>query len=293
MILLTGTSGFIGKKLLNVLLREYGKENILALTSSPIKECRYLLHNNFNFDEDFFLESGFDNIDTIIHAGAFTPKNGRESNNVDKSNSNITNTTRLINAKLPNLKKFIFLSTLDVYAPTSIISENSIIDPISLYGQSKLYCEKIIRNWAKTNNYIYQLLRIGHTYGPGEELYEKIIPITFKNIIESKPVQLFGNGNEVRSFIYISDVTSAISKAIHLKSSNVINIVGNEQISISNLITKIITITGKDVEIIKVKNKTIGRDLIFDNQKMKAILFLPKTLLDEGLKNEWDYMKHL
>ena len=135
MILVTGTSGFIGKKLLDVLLREYGKENILALTSKPIKECRYLLHNNYNFDEDFFLESGFDNIDTIIHAGAFTPKNGRESNNVDKSNSNITNTTRLINAKLPNLKKFIFLSTLDVYAPTSIISENSIIDPISLYGQ--------------------------------------------------------------------------------------------------------------------------------------------------------------
>jgi len=122
MILLTGASGFIGKHLLPALITEFGYDNIVALTSAPVKECNYLLHDNYDFSDDHFIKTKFGNsIQTIIHAGAFTPKNGKQANDCEKCNSNIFNTGKLLSATLPNLKKIIYLSTLDVYGPDKII----------------------------------------------------------------------------------------------------------------------------------------------------------------------------
>jgi nucleoside-diphosphate-sugar epimerase len=294
MILLTGSSGFIGKHLLKSLIKKYGKENILVLTSKPIDDCTYLLHNNYNFGKDFFIESGYSNIDTIIHAGAFTPKSSKEGNNILKSNSNIKNTTQIITSDLPQLKKFIFLSTLDVYGADIPIREDSLLAPISLYGQSKLYCEELLKVWANQNNIIYQTLRIGHVYGPGEEEYKKIIPITINNIFQSQPVNIYGEGKEIRSFIYIFDVVEAILNSILLDTSiGIINIVGHEQININDLIQKIVLISEKTTEIKRIETNSSGRDIVFDNKKMKEILLNPKTTLDEGLKQEIDYFKSL
>ena len=109
MILLTGTSGFIGKKLLTSLVSEYGADHILALTSKPTDECQYLLHQDYAIDRDYLSNSGFSGIKTIIHAGAFTPKNAGESNDLFSCASNINSTLKLLQLELPNLKKVIFL----------------------------------------------------------------------------------------------------------------------------------------------------------------------------------------
>ena len=294
MILVTGTSGFIGKHLLKSLIKKYGKENILALTSKPIDDCNYLLHNNYNFDKNFFINSGYSHIHTIIHAGAYTPKTSKDANNIVKCNSNLNNTTQIILSNLPQLKKFIFLSTIDVYGFENPIKEDSLLAPISLYGQSKLYCEELLKAWASQNNIIYQILRVGHVYGPGEEMYKKIIPITISNIIQSQPVKIYGEGKEIRSFIYISDVVEAILNSILLESSmGVINICSHEQIKIHDLIQKIAFLSQKNTEIKQIETNSSRRDIIFNNDKMKKILFNPKTTLDEGLKREIDYFKSL
>ena len=88
MILLTGASGFIGKHLLKLLIEKFGEENILALTTNPSVGFPHLLHNNYKFDRDFFVKNGYGNIKTIIHAGAFTPKNKNQVNLIYSSNSN-------------------------------------------------------------------------------------------------------------------------------------------------------------------------------------------------------------
>jgi hypothetical protein len=74
-------------------------------------------------------------------------------------------------------------TTIDVYEKSDqIISENNPTNPETLYGFSKLYCEKMIENWANANNKIVQILRLGHVYGPGEGLFKKIIPVTMQKI---------------------------------------------------------------------------------------------------------------
>lgn len=294
MLLLTGASGFIGKHLLPLLIEKYGKNNIVALTSKPISECPFLLHDNYQFEQDFFTKSEFQDIDTIIHAGAYTPKKGSESNEIDLSNSNIYNTQKLLNSTLPSLRKFVFLSTLDVYDNEDIISESTLENPISLYGYSKLYCEKMIEVWGKKHNKAIQILRIGHVYGPGEEVYQKVIPVTFKKVLKNESPQIWGTGNELRSFIYIKDVAKAVANSINLKENiGVVNLVSGQAISINEIANKIIKISKIDVKTEKIHANSIGRDLVFDNSKMRQWLLDKETDIDIGLYEEYEYLKTL
>nr|WP_294786837.1 NAD(P)-dependent oxidoreductase [uncultured Flavobacterium sp.] len=296
MVLLTGTSGFIGSALLDKIISIYGASNVIALTSKPIDKCNYLLHNNYNFDPDFFIESGFEDIEIIIHAGAFTPKKGSQANDCFECTSNIKNTENLLKANLPNLKKFIFLSTLDVYSVfDGVLKEDSPVIPDSLYGQSKVYCEKMIASWANQRNILHQILRIGHVYGPGEEQYQKVIPVMIKKILQNESLQILGTGDVIRSFIYIEDVISAIVKSIDLELfDGPINIVGGKQISIIDL-AKLLIKNAKSSTIIEfIEASSIAqRDFIFDNSKMKNKLLKEEIDLSVGLMLEYNYMKNL
>ena len=296
MILVTGTSGFIGSVLLDKIIAKFGASNVLALTSKPINKCNYLLHNNYNFFSDFFIKSGFENIDTIIHAGAFTPKNEKQANESFECTSNIINTEALLKANIPNLKKFIFLSTLDVYSLyNGVLTEDSPISPVSLYGQSKVYCEKMIASWANQNQLLYQILRIGHVYGPGEEQYQKVIPVMIRKILNNERIQIFGTGEAIRSFIYIEDVIDAIIKSVDLEFfDGPINIVGGNQISINDLAQLLIKNSESNTKIEYIKTTdTKQRDFIFDNSKMKNFLLKQEIDLAFGLKMEYNHMRNL
>jgi nucleoside-diphosphate-sugar epimerase len=294
MILVTGVSGFIGKHLLKALIKEYGADQLLALTSQPIDDCPYLLHNNYTFNDDYFATSGYRSVHTIIHAGAFIPKAGKDANNKELCNSNINSTAKLLEANLPSLQKFVFLSTVDVYEGVGVISEESLVKPASLYGESKYCCEQMILRWAETRQLTIQILRVGHVYGPGEEKYQKIIPVSFKRIIEEKPVEIWGTGEEVRSFIYIDDVIKAIVQSLKLKEyADPVNIASSQSISIKKLINKLIEVTGKEINVELIPTTTAGRNLSFDNLKMKKLLLPAEIPLEQGLNTEWEYMKNL
>ena len=294
MILVTGVTGFIGGHLLDSLIEKYGKGNIVALTSKPISKCDFLLHNDYCFNDDYFVNSGFENIETIIHAGAFTPKSNVDANYIKGSNSNISSTTKLLNSNLPRLKKFIFFSTIDVYAYDNPITEITLLSPSSLYGHSKVYCEQMISAWAAQKNIYHQILRIGHVYGEGEEKYKKIIPITMQRLLSNTPLQMYGDGSEIRSFIYIQDVVNAVINVLKIKNyAGIINLVGEEKISIKELISEIVTISGMNSKIDVIEKTTPTRDLVFNNSKMRELLCIPKVGLKEGLLKEWSYMKKL
>ncbi len=292
MILLTGATGFIGKHLLSALKKKFGADNIVVLTSKKLADCKYLLHEDYKYDENLFLNAGFENIDTIIHAGAFIPKSSVDSNNISKSNSNIENTYKLLSTKLPILKRIIFLSTVDVYKASATITEDSNVDPISMYGQSKLYCEKMITTWGNQNNVVPQILRIGHVYGPGEEAYSKLIPIIIKQVQNNETVTIYGDGSELRAFIYIQDVVEAILNSIEFDEYlGPINIASGSSLSVKDVIDKIIKLGDSTIEIEKKSVDNSGRDLVFDIHKMKKLLHTPQIDFDEGIRLEYEYME--
>lgn len=291
-ILLTGATGFIGQHLIVALAKKYGQNSILALTSGSMKSVNFVKYesiNHFNLSSDYF-----DNITHVIHAGAFTPKDSSESNEISSCFENITFTNELVSFDYKSALRFINISTLDIYAPISqALSEASPIGPISLYGSSKLYCEDIVKKFAQQKKADYINLRIGHVYGPGEEKYRKVIPITINNILEGVPLEIWGDGSELRSFIFIDDVVAAIIASIDSSEKNIdVNIVSGASISIKDLVKSIVQISGKSIEIRHKPSDHIKRDLVFDNKKLLTTFLCRETELLQGLKIEYDYMKN-
>lgn len=290
MILLTGATGFVGRHLLDGLLLKYGPKKIVAYTRSPIAGVKCVCHNGYKAESFDFLAMGLKSIETVVHAGAFVPKDKTEFDNLELANSNVFVTGCLLNANLPNLKRFVYLSTVDVYCPAELIDEDTLLSPSNAYARSKMRCEELVLEWAKTRGNIGQLLRLGHIYGPGEDLYHKVIPETMRRLRAELKLQMFGTGKEKRSFIYVKDACRAILASLDLEGDiGPVNIAGSYPISMEDLIDLIIDISGMRAEIEIVAN-TNGQDMIFDTNKLAKYLLSEEMPLRDGLKMEWNYM---
>lgn len=290
-LLITGVTGFIGKHILKQLESNYiDKYTIVLLSSISHNLFKTVLHNNYTFTKNDFYKIGINTIDIVLHIGAFTPKSGIEANDIEKSNSNIFNTKYLLD-NLPNTpSQWIFLSTLDVYGKIDmVISEKSQVNPLTMYGWSKLYCEKMIESWASENNVIIQILRVGHIYGKGEEAYKKVIPVTIEKIKDGKNPQIFGSGEEKRSFLHVKDVCYFIMKSLELKTyEGVINLCSAKSYSIRKIVEMLIEIAKSNVQIEYSQTQAKGIDLVFDTSKMNRLLGYEQISIEDGLKHEFD-----
>jgi nucleoside-diphosphate-sugar epimerase len=290
-ILITGGGGFIGSKLVEYISTVSDKEpsQILLLSSKPSTQHNYILHKNYLFTSQDFLAKGYDCIDIVIHAGAFTPKHSKEANSYDENYSNVSNTHHLLN-QLPNIpKKIIFISSLDVYQHTTeIIDEQTPIEPSGFYGTCKFFCEKMVEQWCLQNNCIPQILRLGHIYGEGEESYKKLIPETIRNIKQNKNPVIQSAGNEKRSYLHVNDCVKAIWHSLLLeKNVGPINVVSNRPYSIKDIMEILINISTKSLKT-EILNKGIPVwDMVFNNSKMEKYLAFEQKNFVEGLKEEF------
>lgn len=292
-VLLTGVSGFIGTRLLTAICEQFAEQNVLALSSKLSSICDTIV-----YEDDFSVESTdltkLADVELIIHAGAFIPKSRFDGNNIEKCNSNILFTKKLLDLPFNSLKKIIYLSTVDVYGDEKVISELTPLKPVSLYGMSKLYCEKMVSSFCENIAVKSHILRIGHVYGPGEEKYQKLLPIAIKNILNDREVELWGDGSELRSFIYINDVIKACLASIELNDDvGVINVVSEQSISIANLLEKLADVLNTKLKCVHKPYTGVKKDLLFDNSKMKRYLLKTETPFVDGLKEEVLYFKGL
>jgi len=293
-MIITGTSGFIGSRLLQAARMVYG-DGVTAFSSRPTEGSHVVYRDMSVFglnEEDLALVK---DAQVLIHAGAFIPKRGADANHVVGCNSNITFSEKLLSLPWKSLRKIVFLSTIDVYANVDgRISEVTPTMPTSLYGLSKLYGERMVSLYAAERGIASQVLRIGHVYGPGEEMYAKVLPKALQNVVAGNDVELWGEGKELRSFIYIDDVVTAILKAVELKEGpGVINVVGGNPIAIRDLLEKLIAIGGRGTAIVRREISGATRDLVFDNTELKCYLLSEETDFTAGLQAEFRHFENL
>lgn len=290
-LLITGVTGFIGQNLLEFIeLNCSDIYNVILLSSELKPNYKTILHRNYTFSKHDFKNIGEERIDILIHVGAFIPKSGTEANDIKKSNSNIVNTEYLLN-NIPNIpEKVIFLSSVDIYGTVeTVIDEQIIPNPITMYGWSKLYCEKLIENWAKENNIVCQILRIGHIYGKGEDAFRKVIPVTIQKIKQNNLPQIFGKGNEKRSFLHVQDLCKFIIKSTELeKFEGVINVCSGKAHSIKEIVNMLVEISKKDLDVQFIENNNRGIDLVFNVSKMNSLLGKEEIDLMIGLEDEYN-----
>lgn len=293
-LLITGASGFIGSRLVSVACAELGTEKVIAFSSKPNDACASIVYYDLDLNLSAIDHALLATVEVLIHVGAFTPKDGLQANAIEECNGNIRFTEKLLTLPLANLKKIVFISSLDIYQPAELTTETTPTLPVSLYGWSKLYCERMTTTFAGKYGIACQILRIGHVYGPGEEKYAKFLPKAIKNIVAGEAVELWGDGSEVRSFIYIDDVVAAILQAVNLRSDvGPINVVGGVGVSIRALLDKLIAVSGKPVAITAKEFTGVKRNCIFNNAKLRQHLLPIETDFNAGLQAEYAYMAGL
>lgn len=301
-ILVTGATGFIGQHLVHR-LRQISNVRLVLLSRK-----KYIAPNPFEtwicssldqLSPDIWLDNKIDKIDIIFHLGAFTPKISSEAN-LEQSiiRDNILGTRALINSLPTPPERFIFASTLDVYSSPGekVLNEDAQIDPAGLYGASKVFCEHLVRINARIHGFASAILRYGHIFGPGEEAYNKLIPLLIRKLLKGEPPILFGNGNALRDFLYVEDAVEATLRAAFFAKMNIgpINIVRGESITIRDIAEKLIKVTGFKDKILYRKDKPSGGSFQFDNRLMKDLLGEWKLVsLADGLQYEVEYFRKL
>lgn len=287
-VLITGATGFIGTSLINYL--ELNKPEVLtrivALSSKTHSKLPTVLYQTNPFDIPLL-----ENITDVIHIGAYTPKNNLEANDILRVTENIEFTVKLLNSLPQSVERLVFISTLDVYLlDGSILNEQSTVKPVSLYGWSKLYCEEVVRHWCEQNHTSCTILRLGHIYGTGEEVYKKIIPETIKKLIHGLPPIIYSDGQEERSFLNVDDCVRCIWESLSLHAPyTLVNVVSGKSHTIEELIDILIKISGQDVKPQVRRDEIKRNNYIFDNSKMIGLFGNETVDIVEGLNNEYRY----
>jgi UDP-glucose 4-epimerase len=294
--LVTGGSGFIGTEISQQLInRGY------RVTSFDIKKSDKVPTIHGSVSDINRLKRATKEIDVVFHFAALLGVQRTEENPLKTIEINLFGTKNVLEAcRLNDVKKIIFSSSSEIYGePLSVpIKEMDLPRPKSTYGICKLASEEMIKAYAETYGIKYDILRLFNVYGAGQS-EDFVIPKFVKMALSSKPIIIYGNGLQIRSFANVKDVASGI--LLSLKKNNEIFNIGNdkEPISMINLGKKIYKIIDKPFKVKHIKFSNTDRSekreiykRIPDINKAREIIgYEPKISLEEGIKSVVKYME--
>jgi len=283
-IFVTGGAGFIGTHLCKKLTSLH-KVTVYDDFSNSNKENFPAMENVTLIVGDILdnpkLLNSMKNHDIVIHLAAKTSVIDSIHNPSNTFQTNVQGTQNILDSSKSNhISKIIVTSSAAVYKNSNnSVDEVSTIEPLSPYGQSKLDMEKITMQ-SKIN---YSILRLFNVYGDGQTT--GVIANFKKNILENKPLTIFGDGKAIRDFIHIDNVIDAIILSMQ-STSGIYNIASGNGTNISDLAKLFIQLSGKNSEIIykSARDGEIIYSVANITKSQKELGFYPKTSLDAGLR---------
>ncbi len=312
----TGAAGFIGSHLCEKLLTTgYKVIAIDNLSKGSKNNIRKLLKNrNFNFFKADISDPKtarrlFSNIDYVVHLAA--SKIPRYGGRLKTLLVNTEGTKNILEAIKNKKSKFIFASTSDVYGknPELPFSEDSdlVIGSSEVarwaYAVSKIFDEQLCFAYWEEYKVPFAILRFFGVYGPKQHRSWWGGPqsLFIDALLNNKPVEIHGSGNQTRSFLYVSDAIEAMLKIIESKNeqNKIINIGSNEELSINEFAQKVAKMMNKKLKIKKVSYQSFTSKKYEDVQrripnisKAKTILkWVPAIPLEIGLKKTIEWYK--
>ena len=186
-----------------------------------------------------------------------------------------------------HVKKLISASSAAVYGEgleNVKLTEDSMMDPMSPYGESKVKMEEEIRKFILQDKLDCVILRFFNIFGTGQSPeYAGVITKFIKKIKNNEPLEIFGDGRQTRDFVSVNDVIESIYCAINNGKNGTYNIAGGKAITIKELATLMISLSGEDLSIKYLDSKEgdvrySQADIILSE---KEINFSPKSGLAE------------
>ena len=317
-LLITGGCGFIGSNFILNRLKSYQDDIVLnydSLTYSgnpenliEVKENSNYLFMKGDICDSSKLGSAIDKFepDIIIHFAAESHVDRSIDNPFEFVNSNVLGTVNLLSEtfkyyksyqdKLKNFK-FIHISTDEVFGSLGeygSFNESSNYSPNSPYSASKASSDHFVRSWHKTYGLPTIITNCSNNYGPFQ-FPEKLIPLIIANCIDNKQLPVYGKGQNVRDWLYVSDHCNAISKIIlNGKIGHTYAIGGNNELKNIDIVNHICSIlddikprkSGSYKNLINFVSDRPGHDFRYsiDTSKINHELnWSPKETFDTGL----------
>lgn len=296
-ILVTGSNGYIGTKLVEALLKE--GHIVYGVDITP----RNNTHDNFIFlQSDLLLSKTYEKIskrfhesELLIHLAAHITDTPDILGDAPKSIELNSFVTIRLAQVLPKLSQIIYPSSRMVYEDpkTPPITEESFKNPINTYGISKILCEHFLLLYSRQNPKIFvSILRLASVYGyPNYKGHSmtRAIPSMIRMVNSNKPPILYGRVNDKRDYIFIEDVVNAFKLTIDKPFTDIINIgsgSGTSTIQIANIICNL---SGKNIKPLIKDVCTSSFDHSLDISKARSIIgYEPKTKIEQGLLIEME-----
>ena len=309
-ILVTGGAGFIGSNFIHYMLEKHPDDNLINLdlltyagnihNLDDVKDnphYHFVKGNIVNRELVTHLVHEFD-IDHIVNFAA--------ESHVDRSilhpevfvETNVQGTLALLDvAKKEGVAKFLQVSTDEVYGTlgaTGYFTEESPLQPNSPYSASKASADMMVRAYYETYGLNVNITRCSNNYGP-YQFPEKLIPLMTSNGMEGKDLPIYGNGKNIRDWLYVSDHCQAIDLVLRNgKPGEVYNVGGHNERTNNEIVHLIVDNLGISEDHIKYVKDRLGHDKRYaiDPTKIETELgWKPEYTFDTGIVKTIDWYK--
>ena len=272
-LLVCGGAGFIGSAFIKNYLKNNPSHTITNLDiltiGSNLENLKEVKDNpNYNFiKEDIrnkqVIEKLAKDCDVIVNFAAESHVDRSIANPQSFIETNVLGTFSILEATRKHEKQFIHVSTDEIYGDAhgkSSFDENSQINPSNPYAATKAAADHLVASYYRTYGINCITTRCTNNFGPNQ-FPEKLIPKTLIRSIKGLKVPLYGDGQQIRSWIFVYDHVQAIESLISKgKSGQVYNITAYEEITNKTIVEKILQILGKSNDSIEYVPDRPGHD---------------------------------
>jgi len=298
-LLVTGGLGFIGSNFILKILRESNDFEVINVDAelfgsdhknlNEIKNSEKYHFEKGNISNKKFMEEQITKCDAVINfaAESFVDRSINDANPFLVSN--IRGAFTILDITTKQKKRMIQISTDEVFGSLSngTATEEYKFNPSSPYAATKAAAELLINSYFTTFNSDVVITRCTNNYGP-RQFAEKLIPKTIILAYHNKKIPIYGNGKNIRDWIYVDDHCDAVLSALHHgKSGESYNISANNEIDNLAIVRKILEIMNKPETLIEFVEDRPGHDLRYslDSTKISDQLgWKVKSSFEEGLE---------
>ena len=304
-VIVTGGAGFIGSNFVFHMLAKYLEYRIICLDkltyAGNLSTLKTVMDNpNFRFVKDDICDREAvyklfeeEKPDIVVNFAAESHVDRSIENPGVFLETNIMGTATLMDAcRKYGIERYHQVSTDEVYGdlpldrPDLFFTEETPIHTSSPYSSSKASADLLVQAYNRTYGLPVTISRCSNNYGP-YHFPEKLIPLMIANALADKPLPVYGEGLNVRDWLYVEDHCKAIDLIIHKgRVGEVYNIGGHNEKTNIYIVKKILELLGKPESLITYVTDRKGHDLRYaiDPTKINTELgWLPETKFDDGI----------
>ena len=295
-ILVLGGNGFLGRNLCKY-LADCGEKVYSFDMSMPEVADNRIEYIAGDFFDDYTLEETVKGMDVIYHAiCTLNPGNSNEKCILGYERDFVQTAKLCSYLKDTECRMIFFSSGGTVYGNQEVqpITEDAVPVPINHYGNLKLCIENTMRtfNFQMKKNML--IARISNPYGPGQDYHKGVgfIDAAIKHTIAGETIEIWGDGNVVRDYIYIDDLCRMLYALIEYHGDiEVFNLSSNTGVS-QNDIVDILKQIDPAVKVAYKPGRSVdAKKIILDNSRIRSICDFEMVSIEEGIRRYYDYIK--